>query len=219
MPRLSSGFYVKEINLSEPRALYSFLEKLINFNIGRVGITLEPGVVDVNIGDERLAIAVGSLTFILEPNIIFETEQLIRVARDTWIEYVWVDPKLIAFAVKSILECRSTKSYSTEIVVYGNCPACSAIVVETLALKCPQRLQVTAINVDKIKQVATSALKENMMILVACSDDVVTPLIWLDRKNHIRKVYTCCPSTSEEFAFVIQSLLDVIISSNIAAET
>lgn len=219
MPRIPSGFYIKEINLFEPAELYVTLKKLVDLGVERVGITHEPVVIDAEIANEQLAVAIGFPALVVDTSIepsALGKGQVFRVVKDAWVEYTWVRPGLLAHLVKSLLECTSFREDCVEIKPYGNCPSCAAVTAETLALKYPQRSWVVAINVEELKKLVMNALKENKVVLVACSDiDVFKPLVWLTMENSVRSIHLCCPSRPEESAPILQALVDVVAATSV----
>ncbi|MEM0469922.1 MAG: hypothetical protein QXJ26_03845 [Desulfurococcaceae archaeon] len=217
MPRIPSGSYIKEINLFEPGELYTTLKELVDLGVDRVGITHEPVVIEVDVGGEHLAIAVGFPALIVDMEAeppLHGRGRVFRVVKDAWAEYTWVKPELLAHVVKSLLECTGLREERMELRPHGNCPPCTAVTVETLALKYAQRPWIAVIDVEGVEKLVTNALKENKLVLVACSDvNAFKPLVWLTLENNVRSVHFCCPSRPEDFAPIIQALIDVVASS------
>lgn len=221
MPRLPAGFYVVEVDFSKPHEVLGFLERVVGSGFRRIGLALEPFVVDVYTGGERVALALGTLSVILEPgNVVGVNENLYVVVKDTWVNYAWVDPVVLAAALRSILECENFKSSTLEIVMEGSCSTCSEMVpVENFALRYPYltcRVHAsTSINVENVRKVVSDALRENKVVtVVRVRGEVVEPVVWVELVDSVKRVHTCClDHVEEDCSPVTQSIVDLVVST------
>lgn len=218
MPRLPSGFLLKEINLTDPLEFFNTINYLVEIGIKKVGITLEPAVVDVVSKNYYMTIAIKSPSIIVDVTQSVNLEDLgfYRVTKDTWLDYAWIDLQILQLVIKHIFTGEPVKTGFLEVNIGEECSECPDIVIlESFTLKYPLRPHVPYINVDAIQRAYSISLKEERVILVVCINGVhVKPLIWLDRSTSIKRLNICKPCPGKKHVdVVLEMVLDVLIYS------
>jgi hypothetical protein len=209
MPRIPSNSTLIELNLSEPSTLFKTLEELVEAGVREIGVLVEPVVVETSLGRGVYSVAVNPPALIIPSST---TLPGVRVLRDSWGEYIRVNPLTALESLKSIQSSRETRIGRLEIKASQSCPECSEpVVVEQLVLKYPRIPHVARLNYKPLINHYKEALREGRTILVACvNGDLIEPLVWLEEKGETKILHTCKPICGIEW-IIYGSLLDAVL--------
>jgi hypothetical protein len=213
MPRIPSNSTLIELKLSEPSTLFKTLEELIEAGVREVDVLVEPVVVETSIGRGVYSVAVNPPALIIPSSTTLPGSiSGVRVLRDSWAEYIRIDPLTALESLKSIHSSHETRVGKLEIKASQSCPECSEpVVIEQLVLKYPRIPHVARLNYKPLINHYKEALREGRTILVACvKGDLIEPLVWLEERGETKILHTCKPVCGIEW-IIYGSLLDAVL--------
>lgn len=216
MPRLPRGSYIREFTLEKPEDLLRLLDVLAENGLREIGVTIEPGVVDVSMKKHSFSIAISSPSIIIYndnriPGVKPEELGFYMVTKDTWIDYVEVDLEILRDVFKRILSGESIKYNAFEVLINDPCISSGEIiVVDNLVLKYPLRRHVESIDTSTYSLLRRE--KEKTILVARVKGNQVIPLVWLEKYVDRRILHLCRPRQGDpDVGFIIQATLDVLL--------
>jgi hypothetical protein len=217
MPRIPSGSYIKELDLSNTMEVILLFEKLTEHGVKEAGLLIEPCTIETVLNSEVHTVAIAPPAIILEENtFIQDTETpLYKVLKDAWAEYTIIDLHDFQSFLRSIVRGESTSVKDVEIKIYGVCPDHNNFYsVEKLLLNNSWRPYTNILEYRVLESLYRESFKENKIILlVNVSNETATPVVWLEIDKS-KSINTCKPVPRNE-PIVIGTLIDAFLYASL----
>ncbi|MEM0001499.1 MAG: hypothetical protein QW211_01230 [Desulfurococcaceae archaeon] len=213
MPRISSGSYVKELDLLDVNETILLLEELSRRGVNEVKLLLEPCTIEVLLNNRVHTIAMSSPALILDHEAVNpENPGFYNVVKDTWAEYVAVNLQILLSFLRALIQGESTLINDVSIEVRSACLDCDYLYpLERLLLKYSTVHRAEPLDFNVLESLHRNSLKENKIILVACiTEESAHPYVWLEINGGRISINTCRLSHRKN-PVMVGSLIDAFL--------
>lgn len=217
MPRIPPGTLVIDLGAMQPQELLSLFNLLIECGTSRIGVAVEPAVVEALMNGRRVNVAISAPALIIRTPIEVRPQNVrpYVIASDVWVNCVWVELETLAKGLEAVLlgrEVRLANKLRIQFAEKGE--ACDNIIVTGhFYLKPAHRGHFSAVDYTTVWDLVKRLLKNGQRVLAVCISGrgTITPFILYEDGGRERSLTVLAPLTHVELQTAMWAVIDVLL--------
>ena len=212
MPRIPLKALLLETTTLNAHSLYILIKQLVEKQIEKIGITIQPAVIYTMINGEQVEVAIPPLAILLENGIQVESlNKAYIITRNTWIEYLHINTIHLLKILEALIKGESIIVNRLHVHVEKTHRVCNNMVyIEPLVIETPYNPPRVNIDLGLIMKFIKELTEDIVVPVICLEDNAVEPIILLQRNEN--KVIIHVRMYNEDICnVVVQALLDILL--------